>query len=130
MKRISAAVAVAFAFAAMVSAAPAATAKTRPDTMPPAAPTNLHVVNQAANTVKLAWNAPPNATPGFTYFISGEPCSPQMVGNATSFTLASSNVDPNCGMFPRHEYHIAVKVQDDAGRNSPYSNSVSVTLTG
>jgi hypothetical protein len=130
MKRISAAAAAAAAFAGMISAAPAATAETQANAAPPAAPTNLHVVHQTANQVQLAWNGPSAVTGRPSYFVSGPPCSPQMVGSGTEATLSSSSVDPTCGLSPGQEYQITVRAQDDTGQNSPYSNVVSVTLTG
>lgn len=133
MKKISAAVAATAAFAGMISAAPAASAETQANPAPaaaPAAPSNLRVVNQGPNQVQLVWDPSPSAAGKPSYFLSGPPCSPQSVGSGTMASLVTLSMDPVCGLTPGQQYQVSVKVQDDTGQNSPYSNAVSVTLTG
>jgi glycosidase len=90
------------------------------DLSPPAAPTGLHVTNEAANQVSVAWNAVSGAA-GYDVWVSPLAGGGYVKANAapvlgTSFTIQ--------GLQNARRYYIVVRALDGAGNASGPSNEV------
>ena len=88
------------------------------DLSSPTAPTGLHVVNRAENSIELAWNASTDAVSGLSHY--------QLFVDDVllqSPTGGSAVVD---GLIPGHEYTFLVKAVDVAGNVSHATSALSV----
>jgi glycosidase len=91
------------------------------DLTPPAAPTNLHVTDEAANQLSIAWTAAAGAT-GYDVWISPLSGGGYVQANAAPVVGTSFTID---GLDNARTYYVVVRARDAAGNASAPSNETS-----
>jgi hypothetical protein len=106
--------------------ASAASARTRPPSGPPAAPTNLKVTATTFDSVSLSWNASASAGVTYTLVITNPAIDSETTGKipgiaTTSYTWSNALVQPG------QTYSFAVFAVNSRGQDSADSNTVTTT---
>jgi hypothetical protein len=88
------------------------------DLSSPTAPTGLHVVNRAENSIELAWDASTDAVSGLSHY--------QLFVDDVLLQSPASGSAVVDGLIPGHEYKFFVKAVDVAGNASHATSALSV----
>ncbi|HXU86492.1 MAG TPA: alpha-amylase family glycosyl hydrolase [Verrucomicrobiae bacterium] len=91
------------------------------DLTPPPAPTNLHVTDEAANQISVAWNASAGAV-GYDVWISTLSGGGYVRANVAPVAGTSFTID---GLDNARTYYVIVRARDATGNASAPSNEVS-----
>ena len=91
------------------------------DLTPPPAPTNLHVTEEAANRLSIAWTAAPGAA-GYDVFVSPLSGGGYDQANGGPVTGTTFSIE---GLDNARTYYLVVRARDAAGNLSAASNETS-----
>ncbi|TMQ67972.1 MAG: alpha-amylase, partial [Candidatus Eisenbacteria bacterium] len=91
------------------------------DLTPPVAPTNLHVTDEAANQLSVAWTASIGAV-GYDVWVSTLSGGGYVKANDTPVVGTTFTID---GLENARTYYIVVRARDESGNSSKPSNEAS-----
>jgi chitodextrinase len=125
MKAIMAVASSAAALAVLVAAGPAAMAQTGPDTTPPTAPGNLHVVSATDTELVLAWDASADDSGAVNYAVFFDDNPTPFLTSAD--TRLEVRLNRAIGMIPGSTHTFQVRAEDSSGNHS-FSNVLTASF--
>jgi chitinase len=125
MKTLRAAAVSAAALAVLLTAGPAAMARTAADTTPPTAPGNLRAVSVSDVEIVLAWDPSTDDSGSVNYaiFFDDNP-TPFLTSAATRFDVRLNRA---IGMIPGSRHTFQVRAEDPSGNHS-FSDKLTVSF--